>query len=229
MRGKIIGWLLGLLLLAAGSGWAQTAPQKRTRGIVVDSIAMSALSRVHVVVKGTHRGTLTDANGVFIVMTAPTDTLVLSYLGYRTIEIPLLFEEDDILIRMGERIKMLKEITVTGARIGENEVIRTEHAKPRKMTTADAFSSPWEYFSRGQKERRKVVKLINENDRIKTYIQVINDATLRETIMQELEISETQYYSTLAKFNQQSRPVLYSTDPEEIVSSLRSFFERAYH
>jgi len=74
-----------------------------------------------------------------------------------------------------------------------------------------------------------VVKLINENDRIKTYIQIINDQTLRESIMEELNISETEYYNTLARFNQQSRDVLYSTDPEEIIISLKSFFARAYH
>ncbi len=214
-----------LLAGTAGSGWAQ----KRTRGIVVDSMSMSAMPGVQVMIKRTKRGTITDASGVFVVNTLPTDTLVLTSLGYRTITLPLIFEEEDILIRMSERVKILKEITITGARIGENDIIRTEHTKPKKMTVHDAFSSPWEYFSRDQKERRKVVKLINENDRIKTYISIVNDQTLRETIMEELDITETQYYSTLARFNQQSRDVLYSTDPEEIIISLKSFFARAYH
>ena len=177
-----------LLAGTAGSGWAQ----KRTRGIVVDSMSMSAMPGVQVMIKRTKRGTITDATGVFVVNTLPTDTLVLTSLGYRTITLPLIFEEEDIMIRMSERVKILKEITITGARIGENDIIRTEHTKPQKMTVRDAFSSPWEYFSRDQKERRKVVKLINENDRIKTYIQIINDQTLRESIMEELNITETE-------------------------------------
>jgi len=221
--------LVGMLLAGAvGSGWAQ----KRTRGIVVDSLTMSAMPGVQVMIKSTKRGTITDATGTFVVNTSPTDTLVLTSLGYRTVTLPLLFEEEDIMIRMSERVRMLKEITITGARIGENDIIRTEHTKPQKMTVRDAFASPWEYFSRDQKERRKVVKLINENDRIKTYIKIVNDETLRETIMEELDITETQYYATLAQFNQynqQDRTILYSTDPEEIVLALRSFFARVYH
>jgi len=46
--------------------------------------------------------------------------------------------------------------------------------------------------------------------------------------MYDYNISETEYYSTLALFNQQSQDVLYSTDPNEIISSLRNFFKRVY-
>jgi hypothetical protein len=202
--------------------------QKLTHGIVVDSATLKALPGVHVRVKSKDIFTVTGSLGAFQVRASSTDTLVLSMVGYTTAIVPLLLEEEDLMIRMGERYQLLQEVTISGNRLFESEIVRAQRTVPRKMTTAEAFSSPWTYFSRDQKERRKVVKLINENDRIKTYIQVINDQETREDIMFDHDITETQYYSTLAQFNKQSQDVLYSTDPNEIIGSLRSYFDRAY-
>lgn len=208
-------------------GFSVTA-QKTTRGIVVDSVTLKALPGVHIGIKRSSQGTTTNSLGAFTITTSPIDTLVLSLVGYNTIELPLLFEEEDILIRMGERIKILKEITIRGTRLYDNEIVRTPRTQPRALSTADAFSSPWTYFSRGEREKRKVVRLINENDRIRTYIQVIHDVDIRESIMDTHELTDIEYYNTLAKFNQQSSDVLYSTDPYIIETSLRSFFNRMH-
>lgn len=194
----------------------------------MDSISLKALVGVHVRIKNSNVGTVTNTSGVFNLATKRTDTLVLSLVGYNQLELPLLFEEEDILIRLGERIRMLKEITISGTRLYESEIVRTPRTQPRKMSGADGFSSPWEYLSRGQREKRKVVKLINENDRIHTYIQVINDQEIREDIMFDHGLSEVEYYATLAKFNQQSSDVLYSTDEYTILNSLKSFFRRMH-
>lgn len=202
--------------------------QKLTQGIVVDSMSLKALQGVHVRVKGKEIYAVTGSLGAFRITTTPTDTLVLTMVGYNTTLIPLLFEEEDLMIRMSERYLLLQEVTISGNRLFESDIVRTQRTAPRKMSTSEAFSSPWTYLSREQKERRKVVKLINENDRIKTYIQVINDQETREDIMFDHELTETQYYGTLARFNQQSHDVLYSTDPNEIIASLREFFASVY-
>lgn len=202
--------------------------QRTTRGIVVDSVTMKGLAGVHIAIKRSPGGTITNSIGAFTITTSSVDTLVLSLVGYNTIELPIFFEEEDILIRMSERVRVLKEITIKGTRIYDNEIVRTPRTQPRKMTTADAFSSPWTYFSKGEREKRKVVRLINENDRIRTYIQVINDVEIRESIMDSYMLSEMEYYNTLAKFNQQSSDVLYSTEPYVIETSLRSFFKRTH-
>lgn len=207
---------------------ASAGAQKLTRGLVVDSLSLKGLAGVHVRVKGKDIFTVTSNLGAFQIRTAPADTLVLSMVGYNTTFLPLLFEEEDLMIRMGEKYQLLQEVTISGNRLFESDIVRAERTVPRKMSTAEAFSSPWTYFSRDQKERRKVVKLINENDRIKTYIQVINDQETREDIIFDFDLTETQYYGTLAMFNQQSQDVLYSTDPQEIISSLRQFFQKRY-
>lgn len=203
-----------------------TYSQRITHGIVVDSLTLGPLQGVHVKVKGTNRGTVTDAKGEFFIAAQRVDTLTLSRIGYVDLTIPLFFEEQDIMIRLKERVRILKEITISGTRLSESEIVRTTRTAPRKMSTADAFSSPWEYFTRGQKDKRKVTRLINENNRIKTYVEVIHDQLLREEIMDEHGLSEGEYYNILAAFNSQSQDVLYSTDKLEIIDSLKSFFRR---
>src|SRR5918993_908025 len=204
-------YLTVLILMLSFSGVAQ----KITHGIVVDSVSLTALQGVHVKVKNSERGTSTNSKGEFYIATQPTDTLLLTRIGYNDLAVPLLFEEEDILIRLKERVRLLKEIT-----------IRATRSMPRKMSTADAFSSPWEYFTRGEKDKRKATKLINENNRIRTYVEVIHDQLLREEIIDEFNLSETEYYATLAAFNKQSQDVLYSTDKHEIITSLKDFFRQ---
>jgi hypothetical protein len=228
VRERMRRWTLitvGLLLLFA----VPALSQKTTRGIVVDSLSMRALQGVHVRLRSSERGTVTDKQGIFRITTRPADTLVLTLVGYNTLEIPLFFEEEDILIRLGERIRILPEITIKGNRLYASEIVRAPRTQPHAMSVSDAFSSPWEYFSKGQREKRKVVKLINENNRIRTYIEVVNDQELREDIIAEHGITETDFYNGLASFNQQSSgTVLYSTDPYEIMASLKEFFNRLY-
>jgi hypothetical protein len=215
-------YFVALASLLAISSFAQ----RTTHGIVVDSLTLVPLQGVHVKVNGSGKGTVTDAKGEFYMATQRADTLTLSRIGYLDLTIPLFFEEEDILIRMKERVRILKEITISGTRLSEGEVVRSTRTIPRKMSTADAFSSPWEYFTRGQRDKRKTTKLINENNRIRTYIEVIHDQLLREEIMEEHGLSETEYYNILAAFNGQSQDVLYSTDKYEITDSLKAFFRQ---
>jgi hypothetical protein len=213
-------FLIAIVTTFCVNGFAQ----KLTHGIVVDSVSFAPLAGVHVKIKNSKVGEVTNAKGEFYIRTVPTDTLVLSRIGYVELTIPLLFEEQDILIRLRERVRMLQEITIKSTRLQESQIVRSERTMPRRMSTADAFSSPWEYFNREQREKRKVVKLINENNRVKTYIEVVNDQLLREEIIEELGLSEIEFYATLAEFNKQSKYIVYSTDKVEIINALKTFF-----
>jgi len=213
-----------ILFLSMGfSGFSQ----KQTRGIVMDSITLKTLPGIHVRIKNKPGGTTTNSQGVFVLPTTPVDTLVLTFVGYNAVELPLLFEEEDILIRMSEKVRMLNEVTITANRILPSVIYRSPRTMPKSTFSAgQGFSSPIDYFSKWQKEKRKLVKYINENDRIRTYVDVINDQELRESIMDEHELSENAYYDLLAKFNEQNRSLTYSRDPVEIAEALEAFFRR---
>ncbi len=212
-----------LLLFIGVSGYSQ----KKTRGIVIDSISLKSLSGIHVQIKNKSGGTTTNDQGIFILPTLITDTLVLSFVGYYTLEIPLFFEEEDILIRMNEKVRMLNEVIISSNRILPSVIYRSTRTLPKSTFSAgQGFSSPIDYFSKWQKEKRKLTKFINENDRIRTYVDVINDQALRESIMDKHELSESEYYTLLARFNEQNRLLSYSTNPIEIADALEAFFRK---
>lgn len=177
-------------------------------------------------VKNSIRGATTNSQGLFSISALPTDTLLFSLVGYSSMEIPLLFEEEGFLIRLHEKSNLLKEITIKGTRLSPNDITRTPRVLPKPMSGAEAIFSPIDYFSKWQREKRKLLKLIQENDRTITYVQVVNDQEIRENIMEEHALTEERFYDLLAKFNQQSSAVLYSTNRNEIITSLKSFFAK---
>lgn len=204
--------------------------QKTYRGIVVDSVAVSALPGVHVKLKNAARGVITDGKGMFTIAASPTDTLLFTLVGYHTLELPLLLEEDALIIRLGEHITFLKEITVQSTRLLENTITRsTRTYVPKPISDASAATSPFDYFSRWQRERRKLVKLVEENNRTLVYLQVVSDQEIRESLMDEFELTEREYYDRLVTFNAQSGDLRYATDPDEIVRALKSFLKKSAH
>ncbi|MFY9117452.1 MAG: carboxypeptidase-like regulatory domain-containing protein, partial [Dysgonamonadaceae bacterium] len=78
--------MMFLTLFILGIGWVSA--QVRVQGTVVDEAGEPIIGAT-VVVKGTSQGTVTDVNGSFT-LTAPADgTLVVSYVGYATQEVPV--------------------------------------------------------------------------------------------------------------------------------------------
>jgi hypothetical protein len=210
-----------LLSLVISTAWCQ----KTTRIVVVDSATFKPLPAVLVQVKNTTRSLLADASGVFIIKTKPNDTLQLSHVGYKSKMIPLFFEEDAILVLMSEKITLLQEVTVASRKLYPNEINPRKSISPKTRTLIGSLASPWEYFNKREKEKRKVKRLMDENDRIRTFIEVIIDPTVKEELMTRYNLSEEQYYDTLVKFNQKKFQVIYSNDADAIITALQEFFD----
>ena len=212
-----------LLLLCLFS--AMSYGQKKTRIIIVDSATFQALPSVFVQVKNTSRQLLVDPSGIFTINTKQADTLVLSHVGYNTVIVPLFFEEDAILVRMKEKITLLKEVTVSSRKLYPSEINPRKSTTPRTPTLVESLAAPWEYFNKREKEKRKVTKLMQENDRIRTFIEVVTDLAVKEELMQQHAVSEELYYDILVKFNQKKLPVIYTNDADAIITALHEFFE----
>lgn len=87
MKAKIIMLGVVYLLIFAGSLKAQNSV---ISGKVIDTHTEETLPGVNVLVKGTSTGTSTDANGEYeLNVKSSQDTLVFSFVGYRTREIPI--------------------------------------------------------------------------------------------------------------------------------------------
>ncbi len=212
----------GLLISFAGYS------QRLYRGIVVDSVSMKNIPDVHVSIKNTSRGIFADPDGSFQIVARPTDTLIFTSLGYTPVLLPLLFQEDVMMVLMKENVQMLANIVVRSTRLYPNKVMDQTKAEPKKMDAFDAVMSPIDYFFwREERDRRKLSKYIRENNRTQTYRQVVLDPDVTKIMMETYKISEDKYYALLSQFNERNVHVHYFTDPDAIMEELHTFIETA--
>lgn len=100
----------------AGNTEAAVIAAQQTRtvsGQVVDSNGESIIG-ANIVEKGTANGTITDMDGKFSLKTAPNATLVISYIGYKTIEMKASEVKAGQTITLQENAEMMDEVVVIG-------------------------------------------------------------------------------------------------------------------
>jgi len=96
------------------------------------------LPGVSIVVKGTTQGTITDQNGTFTIQAKPSDVLVFSFIGYKSLEMPVA-GETRLHVLLSEEISFIDEVVVVGygsvkrkdvtgsvSSIGANEILRSQ-------------------------------------------------------------------------------------------------------
>jgi TonB-linked SusC/RagA family outer membrane protein len=74
-----------LLFLVLGLQWAQ-AQDNKVSGVVTSRSDAQRIPGAIVTIKGTNRGTNTDADGKFSITAKPTDTLHFSFIGYNAVD-----------------------------------------------------------------------------------------------------------------------------------------------
>jgi len=104
---KKVVLLLSCLILSVGLTIAQ---DKKVSGIVVDETGEPIIG-ASVLAKGTSIGTASDINGAFsISVPASVNALVISYLGYRTVEVAA---GTDIRVTLSQEERVLREVVVS--------------------------------------------------------------------------------------------------------------------
>jgi TonB-dependent starch-binding outer membrane protein SusC len=98
-----------LLLLACLSAYAQ---ERVLTGRVVDATG-TAMPGVNIIKKGTATGTATDANGDFSLSVSDDDILQVSFIGYKTQEIPV-GNQTRLEVKIEEDYETLDEVVVVG-------------------------------------------------------------------------------------------------------------------
>lgn len=206
---------------------AEGNAQRQYKGIVVDSVSMKGLPDAHIVIKNTTRGVSTNASGAFVIQARPTDTLLFTALGYKSLILPLLFEEDAILIMLKENVQMLSGITIKASRLYPNKIEDRTRETPKTMDALSGILSPFDYFWRGERDKRKLDRYVRENNRTQTYRQVMADPDVKKIIMEAYNLSEEKYFSMIVLFNQRNPAVHYHTDPDLIMEALHEFMRVA--
>ncbi|MDY5639053.1 MAG: carboxypeptidase-like regulatory domain-containing protein, partial [Parabacteroides sp.] len=100
---------LALCTIGTSSAFAQ---QKLLKGTVVDSNG-EPLIGVNVSVKGTTIGIITDMDGNYALEVPANSTLVFSYIGYRSQEIPV-GNQTSVNVTLIEDTQKIDEVVVVG-------------------------------------------------------------------------------------------------------------------
>jgi TonB-dependent SusC/RagA subfamily outer membrane receptor len=99
--------MMFLALFMLGIGWVSA--QVRVQGTVVDEAGEPIIGAT-VLVKGTNQGTVTDVDGSFTLTAPAGGTLVVSYVGYTTKEVPV---SPNVRVVLSEETALLEEVVVT--------------------------------------------------------------------------------------------------------------------
>lgn len=113
--------------------------QNTVTGHVSDSASGQGLPKVSVLVQGTKRGSVTDANGNFRITASSNDVLVVSFLGYRAVRVPVR-GAGPINITLAPQTTQLTDVVVIGYGTRQRKdvtgAISTVDAKDIEKSTA---------------------------------------------------------------------------------------------
>jgi hypothetical protein len=221
-----------LVTLFSGAICFSASAQKTLKGIVVDSITLNAIPNVSVKLKGTLYGTITNVNGVFSIKVKETDTLVFSSVGFDRIELPVYFGDEVMFVRLTQQVIMLREVTITGRPEAAKKQLPSLKLKSKSMPWGGAMPNSGggaavnlDYFSKREREKRKLAKLNAELAQTQTYVEIVTNTEVKQELMDRFSISDSTYYKILTHFNEQHQEVTHSGNQGDILTQLFSFFE----
>lgn len=107
MKQKLNGFLVLLVVLAAQLTFAQ---ERSVSGIVTDNAGMP-LPGVSVLIKGTKTGTQSDFDGKYSIKASPSDALVFSYVGMKSLEKPA--SSTSVNAKLSSDATQLESVVVT--------------------------------------------------------------------------------------------------------------------
>lgn len=189
---------------------------------MADSATHRPIPYVNVIIKHTQRGTTTDQKGYFSVSAAPADTLVFSFVGYKTLEFPVRDWEPSVIM-MPEEVRMLNPVTVESTPLGDpyEQLFEEENIRLKNSKKSIRF-----YYPKDKKERIKIGLAKTEQIRVKHYVDLlVKDDKVKNDLMRKHRITEDQYYAILTKFNEKNYAIMYYLTDSELLSLLYRFFE----
>jgi hypothetical protein len=201
--------------------------QVHISGMVVDSMSFKSLPNVHVQSKKTRAGVVSDESGFFKITAMPFDTLVFSRVGYFPFEFVVVIDEEDILIMMKEEVTYLLPVLVTGKGIQSPLIKEKEELPVRRVNALPMVSGSgiaFDYFSRAQREKRKLLKVIDANERVKAYTLVITDPEFKDSVIRKNRFTEDEYYELILTFNVTRISLVEGKEEDEVIEIMDAYF-----
>lgn len=108
--------------------------QVKVTGKVTDATTGEAMPGVNIKVKGTTLGTITDVDGKYAISTAdPNATLVFSFIGFVTQEVPL-GGRTDVSVTLASEVTGLDEVVVIGYGTVKKGTLRVQYHQSKPKT-----------------------------------------------------------------------------------------------
>jgi hypothetical protein len=224
-----------IFLLASVLSWGQVT----LRALVADSASLKPIAFVTVRLVNTYRGTITNEQGYFAMDAAATDTLSFSIVGYHSKKVSAREIQTTSVVYLSQSVSMLKTIEFTGTiDIGSMLPKLDEESVYRNPTQNQRMEIPGfqglqtfgpGYVSRfgdlkPSKEEKKLERVKKENQKAKGYVTLVNDPEVKDKLMKDYSLTETQYYNHLAAFNQKNKEFIYDLDDSEVVRLIFLYF-----
>ncbi|QEM19034.1 hypothetical protein DIU38_024365 [Mucilaginibacter sp. P4] len=121
-----IAFLLTFCLVTGTTVFAQQT--QTITGKVIDAADRTAVIGANVRIKGINKGAVTDASGIFKLNASPEATLVISYIGYLTKEVPVAMIHGPVLLTPDA--KTLNTVVVTALGISKQSKALDIRYKP---------------------------------------------------------------------------------------------------
>ena len=153
------------------SVFSSSYSQQLIKGFIVEDDSNTVMPFVYVINKTTGNGTMSDNSGSFYLKTNASDTLLVSFVGYLKLKIPVsklkTNANGDVKIVMRKILYNLGMVTVTGFKIKPYEREKmTRVIKDSKISAINAIESPitalYMQFSKKGKEQRKLARIFEQ-------------------------------------------------------------------
>jgi len=140
--------LLLTLLVTALFNSVSMAQDRQLTGKVNDENG-AGIPGANILIKGTTRGTNTDAEGSFTITMGPTGTLIISSVGYTSKEVDVTTSTSNISVALEPDVRNLGEVVVTALGISKEQktlsyatqMINTDNfSKARELNVANSLS-----------------------------------------------------------------------------------------
>ncbi len=207
-------------------------------GITRDSITLEPVPYVSIQIA--HKGYVTsNIEGKFSFTCQIGDSSIFTHMGYRK-KIQIHFRNEiSLSVLMGEFAHLLKSVTVIdnfkpqGKDKWKDAIYQIQPFEERVNTDLNgvsffgpsgSISGPISYFSKYEKDRRKLVKVKEELAATETYREVLASDVVKQDLMKMFSISEAEYYKKIEKFNIQYPHAAHIKDRQEVINRLIQFF-----
>lgn len=217
---------LAVLFISLTSYASPRLLRQQTQTVVTGTVseANGVLPGVTVLVKGTSKGSQTDANGRFSLTVNPQDILVFSYVGFKTVEVAV-NNQTTLIVRLEEDTTQLKEVVLNAGYYTVKEKEATGSIS--RITATDIETQPVANVVATMQGRMAGVNVVQETGiaggGFRVNVRGVN--SLREGANNPLYIIDGVPYSTDAISDQQTSTSiigngnpLTSINPDDIAS-----------